>query len=109
MEKCQDNGEHIIVKKKRRSDKMNTMIIILSLLCIDSIKDKGVSNKMGKYMNTVENSQHDKIVKSLSIFIKCNLDNRLSVNIQEIITLRDFLKDKNLETFDWKSILPPLN
>ena len=52
MEKCQDNGEHIIVKKKRRSDKMNTMIIILSLLCIDSIKDKGVSNKMGKYMNT---------------------------------------------------------
>ena len=70
MEKCQDNGEHIIVKKKRRSDKMNTMIIILSLLCIDSIKDKGVSNKMGKYMNTVENSQHDKIVKSLSIF-KC--------------------------------------
>lgn len=109
MEKCQDNGEHIIVKKKRRSDKMNTMIIILSLLCIDSIKDKGVSNKMGKYMNTVENSQHDKIVKSLSIFIKCNLDNRLSVNIQEIITLRVFLKDKNLETFDWKSILPPLN
>lgn len=91
---------------------MNTMVIILlilNLLRMDPIKDNGISNKIGKYINSAENSQKNKFVKSLPIFIKGNLDNSSSINTQKIITLKDFLKDKDLETFDWKSILPPLN
>lgn len=76
---------------------------------MDTIKDNGISNKMGKYINPVENSQKNKLVKSLPIFIKGNLDSSSSINTQKIITLKDFLKGKDLETFDWKSILPPLN
>lgn len=64
---------------------------------------------MEKHTNSVGNLQKNKMAKSLPIFIKCNLDSGPSVNTQNIITLKDFLKDKNLETFDWKSILPPLN
>lgn len=91
---------------------MNTMVIILlilNLLRMNPIKDNGISNKIGKYINSEENSQKNKFVKSLPIFIKGNLDNSSSINTQKIITLKDFLKDKDLETFDWKSILPPLN
>lgn len=91
---------------------MNTMVIILlilNLLRMDPIKDNGISNEIGKYINSAENSQKNKFVKSLPIFIKGNLDNSSSINTQKIITLKDFLKDKDLETFDWKSILPPLN
>ena len=78
---------------------MNTMIIILSLLCGSFIEGNIIYNKMEKI----------KITKSLPIFIKGNLDRNLSANKHNITTIKDFLKYKIFKTFDSKSILPPLN
>ena len=62
---------------------MIIILLILNLLRMDSIKDNAISNKMEQYINHGENSQKNKIVKSLPIFIKCNFFtklNRLKLN-----------------------------
>lgn len=97
---------------------MSTMIIILvalNLMDIDSIKKYIISNKTDQYMDHTANSQRNNtVLKSLPIFIKSDLDkyeiyNKSSEKSQKIIIPMDFLKDKTLKTFDWESVLPPLN